>query len=105
MRLLVAAAAGATLVVGFGVAQATGSRPLGGVVLLAGATACGAWWWRTSGPLRALGAVGVGGVAFVVSHPLGNAVGAWPAVLLVAGVGAVLAYAITAPQPAGAPVG
>lgn len=105
MRLQTAVVAAATLVVGFAVASVTGNRALGGVVLVVGAAWCLWRWWSYAGPLRALAAVAVGGVAFVVSHPLGRVLGAWPAVLIVAAVGAVVAYALTPPRRAAAVAG
>lgn len=72
------------LIAGFGVAVASGSRPLGGVVLAAGGLTCiGVWLYRDGRRITgALTAVGLG--AFVVSHLLGNLIGAWPAVFVVA---------------------
>lgn len=83
-------AAGA-LLLGFAVAVASGSRPLGGIVLLLGGLACGLRWRVLLGLRRALALVGVFLAGFVVAHPLGHAIGAWPAVLLVAAaVGSVV---------------
>lgn len=82
-------AAGA-LLLGFAVAAASGSRPLGGVVLFLGGLACGLRWRVLLGLGRALALVGVFLAGFALAHPLGHAIGAWPAVLLVAAaVGAV----------------
>ncbi|WP_426595085.1 hypothetical protein ACPPVS_05805 [Cellulomonas sp. McL0617] len=86
-RVPTAVLAGLTLVVGFAVAQATGVRALGGVVLLAGVAWCvvrsrSAGWWRLSAVVLA------GLVCFVASHLLAPVVGAWPSVIL---VGLVLA--------------
>lgn len=85
------------LVVAFGVAQATGVRWLGGVVLVLAGAWCGARWWRATGPLRAIGAVVVYAVAFVVSHPLGKVLGPWPAVAAVAVAAGVVAWWVTPP--------
>jgi hypothetical protein len=78
--------AGATLIFGYAVAASTGSRPLGGVVLLAGGLWCIRAWKRRHGARTAatLACVGLG--AFVLSHVLALAIGAWPSVLLLAGV-------------------
>jgi hypothetical protein len=79
--------AAACLPAGFGVAVATGVRPLGGLVLLALAVAAGRelpkphWPWY-----------GVVLVCFVASHLLGHAIGAWGAVAVVTAV-ATGAYA------------
>ncbi|MHB8233178.1 MAG: hypothetical protein ACYDHT_00845 [Solirubrobacteraceae bacterium] len=76
--------AGASLIAGYAVAAGTGSRPLGGVVLLAGGLWCVREWLRRNDARTAaeLACVGLG--AFVLSHVLARAIGAWPAVLLVA---------------------
>lgn len=84
--------AAASLIAGFAVAVGTGSRPLGGVVLAIGGLWCIQAWARRHGRRTAvtLGCVGFG--AFVVSHLLGLLVGAWPSVLLVSAVMAVVAW-------------
>lgn len=82
---------------GFSVAQYTGLRWLGAGVLIIGGLWCALRLWRSSGAAATV-IVGVAyAVAFVVSHPLGKAIGAWPAVLLTAAVVAVLAYALMRP--------
>ena len=86
------------LLVGFGVAQTTGTRALGGAILVIGAVWCAWQWWRSAGPARTIAALLIFGVAFVVSHPLGRAIGAWPAVVLVAAIAALLAYMLCAPR-------
>jgi hypothetical protein len=78
-------AAGA-LLLGFGVAEVTGVRAIGGAVLLVGALACGLRWRVLLGLPRAIGLVAVFLAGFVIAHPLGHAIGAWPAVLVVAAV-------------------
>lgn len=91
-QLPTAPVAALSLVLGFAVAELTGVRALGGVVLLAGLSAC-AWMWRErvgAGLLWTL--VGLFLALFVVSHLLARAVGAWPSVLLVASVMFVAAY-------------
>lgn len=70
---------------GFGVAELTGVRALGGLVLLAGGAVCARLALRTepthpAGRTAALLAIAL--VLFVASHPLGGAIGAWPAVLV-----------------------
>jgi hypothetical protein len=81
-----AALAAAGLIGGYAVAVAAGSRPLGGLVLLAFGGACIGLWvrrhgWRTAGFLTALGLA-----AFALSHVIGLLIGGWPAVLLTAAV-------------------
>ena len=94
-RMVTAATGAVALIVGFGIASVTGVRWLGGIALIAGAIWCGIKWWRMAGPLRAIIAVLLSGIAFVISHPLGAAIGAWPSVFVVAVFAGVLAYAIT----------
>jgi hypothetical protein len=76
--------AGGSLVAGFAVADVTGVRPLGGVVLLLAGLVC-AWQWRLAAGLpTAAGLVLLYAGAFAAAHPLARTVGAWPSVLLVA---------------------
>ncbi|MET0433965.1 MAG: hypothetical protein ABW025_07345 [Cellulomonas sp.] len=74
-----------TLVAAFAVAQGTGVRALGGVVLVLGVAWCG---WRSwaAGAARVVAVVLLGAVCFVASHVLAGALGAWPSVLLAAAV-------------------
>ena len=83
------------LVLGFAVAQGTGVRWLGGIVLVAGAAWCGWRWRQRCGLPIAVIAVLVYGIGFVVSHPLGRVIGAWPSVIVVAVACGALALAIT----------
>jgi hypothetical protein len=90
MNLPTAPIAAAGLIAGYAVAVATGSRPLGGVVLLAFAIVCIAVWLRRDGRRTAAMLTGAGLAAFILSHVLGLVIGAWPAVLLSAvAIGAV----------------
>lgn len=84
--------AAASLIAGYAVATGTGSRPLGGLVLAAGGLWCIREWARRNDTRTAviLGCVGL--AAFVVSHVLALAIGAWPAVLLVAAAMALAAW-------------
>jgi hypothetical protein len=84
-------AAGA-LVLGYAVAASTGSRLLGGVVLLIGGLWCARAWTRRHGPRTAATLVCVGLGAFVISHLLALAIGAWPSVLVVAAAMAAAAW-------------
>jgi hypothetical protein len=83
-RLPTAPVAAGTLIVGYAVAVASGSRPLGGVVLLIGGSWCARAWSTRHDPRTALTLTTVGLLAFIASHVLAPQVGAWPAVLLVA---------------------
>jgi hypothetical protein len=84
--------AAGTLIVGYAVAVSTGSRPLGGVVLLIGGLWCAREWLLRHGARTAMGLVGVGLCAFVGSHVLALAIGAWPAVLVLATAMAVVTW-------------
>lgn len=84
--------AAGTLIVGYAVASSTGSRPLGGVVVLLGGLWCIQTWTRRRGPRTAAILSAVGLAAFVVSHLLALAIGAWPSVLLVAATTAVVVW-------------
>lgn len=78
--------AAGTLIVGYAVAAGTGSRPLGGVVLLVGGLWCIQMWTRRHGARIAASLGCVGLAALILSHVLALAIGAWPSVLLVAAV-------------------
>jgi alpha/beta superfamily hydrolase len=62
----------------------TGSRALGGAVLLIGGAWCARAWLRRHDSRTAAVLVGVAFGAFIASHLLALAIEAWPAVLLVA---------------------
>ncbi len=83
-HLPTAPVAASTLVLGYLVADLTGVRWLGGLVLVAGVAFCVLLWRPRVGVART--ALLVAGLAalFVASHLLARAVGGWPAVLLVA---------------------
>lgn len=85
-RLPTAPIAATALIAGYGVAVASGSRPLGGIVLALCGLACVAIWLRRDGRRTAIWLTLVGLVAFALSHVLALAIGAWPAVVLVAAV-------------------
>jgi hypothetical protein len=91
--------AAGSLVAGFAVAAATGVRPLGGLVLVAGTAWCAREWSRRRGTGLAAGLVGLQAVCFVASHVLAGTLGAWPSVALVASVSGVAAWAL-ADRPA-----
>jgi hypothetical protein len=84
--------AAGSLIVGYAVASATGSRPLGGVVLLAGGLWCVRAWTQRNDTRTAVTLACAGLAAFVLSHVLARAIGAWPAVLLVAAAMAAAAW-------------
>jgi hypothetical protein len=84
--------AAGTLIAGYAVAIASGSRPLGAVVLLAGGLWCVREWLRRNDTRTALVLACAGLAAFVVSHVLALAIGAWLAVLLVAAAMAIATW-------------
>ncbi len=86
--------AAGSLISSYGVVAASGSRPLGGLVLAAGGLCCVEIWRRRHGARVAARLGGVGFAAFVVSHLLALAVGAWPAVLIVASATAAATWAL-----------
>jgi hypothetical protein len=94
-RLTLSVIAAATFLAGFGAAELTGVRAVGGVVLLTGGVWCVLLALRlaTVGATVALIAIGLG--LFILSHPLGRAIGAWPAVLVSAALLAGAAGAIS----------
>jgi hypothetical protein len=83
-KVATAPIAAAGLIAGYGVAVASGSRPLGGLVLAACGLACIAIWLARDGGRTAALLAAVGIVAFALSHLLGLVIGSWPAVLVVA---------------------
>ena len=96
-----AVAAAVGLAAGFGVAQGTGVRALGGVVLAAGGLAAGWLWYRRRGPAVAAALAVAYVVAFVLAHVLALGVGwpAWLAVGLVTLAAAALSW-VVADRPA-----
>lgn len=83
-RMPTAPLAAGSLIASYAVVAASGSRPLGGVVLAAGGLWCVAIWTRRQGARTAAQLACVGFGAFVISHLLALAVGPWPAVLIAA---------------------
>jgi hypothetical protein len=84
--------AAGTLLAGWAAVEVTGSRPVGGVVLLCGGLGCAALWQRRHGTRTALTLSAVGFSAFVLSHVLALAIGAWPAVLTVSAIAAAIVW-------------
>jgi hypothetical protein len=103
-QLPTAPLAAGCLILGFGVALASGSRTLGGVVLLAGGIPCMRAWMVRRGPRVASALTGVALAVFVAAHVLGFVIGAWPAVLLAAATMGAAAWIYgDAPALRGAP--
>lgn len=94
-RFPTAPLAAAGLIAGFGVAVASGSRSLGGLVLAAFGLACIAIWLRRDGRRTAAILTAVGLAAFALSHVLGLVIGAWPAVLLSAAAAATACWRLS----------
>ena len=86
----------AGLVVGFGVAQETGNRPLGGVVLAACGVGAGVLWLRRRGRGATVALAGVYLGAFVLAHVLALGVGLnpWLSVSLVTIAAAAVTYGV-----------
>jgi hypothetical protein len=82
--LATAPIAAAGLIIGYGVAVASGSRPLGGAVMGCLGLVCISIWLQRDGRRTAALLTAVGLVAFALSHVVAEVVGAWPAVLLAA---------------------
>jgi hypothetical protein len=80
------------LIGGFAVAVISGSRALGGVVLVIFGLACIAIWRRRDGRHTAIVLTLAALVAFALSHVLGLVIGAWPAVLVTAAGTAALCW-------------
>lgn len=99
-RVPTALVAGAGLIAGYAVAAGTGVRPLGGLVLVAACGWCARRWWTERGPLVAILLAAAFTTAFVLSHPLGNLIGAGPAVLCVSALVAAVVW-VAGDRPAG----
>ena len=84
--------ASGSLLLGFAVAQATGVRPLGGIVLFAGCAWCGLRWLRSAGTTRTVLLVVIYLAGFVLAHVIADTLGAWGSVLLVSAVVGLAAY-------------
>ncbi|MGE4426121.1 MAG: hypothetical protein AB7G37_06700 [Solirubrobacteraceae bacterium] len=86
--------AAAALVIGFAVADVTGVRPLGGLVLFLGALWCGLRWRASRGLPVALALVVVFLAAFALSHVVSDVLGAWGSVLTLSALVAVVVWAV-----------
>jgi hypothetical protein len=94
--------AAGSLVLGFGVAQATGVRPIGGLVLVAGAGWCVLRWRAQAGNRVAAGLAALYLAAFAASHLIADALGTWGSVAATSGVVGLATWAL-ADRPGGAP--
>jgi hypothetical protein len=103
-RITVATIVFIGLVAGFAVAQLSGSRPAGGVVLILSGLAAATVMWRAGGRWGIVAAGLAYAAAFALSHPLATITTAWPASIISALVAAAVAYAVT-PAKAGTSAG
>jgi hypothetical protein len=87
------------LVLGFAVADVTGVRPLGGIVLLGAGLWLAVAWRRRAGDAAMWGLGSLYALLFVASHALGAVLGTWPAVLTVAAVAAVASFVVADRPP------
>jgi len=94
-RIATAPLAAAGLIAGYAVARASGSRPLGGVVLAVFGLSCIAVWLHRDGRRRAALLTVAGLSAFALSHVLALLIGAWPSVLIVSAVMAVICWKLS----------
>ncbi len=86
--------AAGSLVLGFAVAQATGVRALGGIVLLVAVAWCFARWRARAGVPAAAALAVLYALAFASSHVLADALGTWGAVLAVAATVGTAAWTV-----------
>lgn len=93
--LATAPIAAAGLIVGYGVAVASGSRPLGGLVLGCCGLVCVVTWLRRDGRRRAAMLTAAGLFAFASSHVLALVISPWPSVLLVAAAIAAACWVVS----------
>lgn len=94
MRYATWPVAAGSLLLGFGVAEATGVRALGGIVLVAGAGWCALRWRNNAGTARTAALLLVYVGAFIGAHVIADGVGAWPAVLIAAAVTGLAVWAL-----------
>jgi hypothetical protein len=87
--------AAAGLLGGYGVAVASGSRPLGGVVLAGFGLLCVIVWLRRDGGRTAAALTAVGLVVFALSHGLGLLMGGWAAVVVCALAAAAICWKVS----------
>lgn len=99
-RRLVPLVATATFLAGFAVAELTGVRALGGLVLLLGAVWCAREALPVAGRAATAGLLLAALALFAVSHPLGEAIGSWPAVVVTAVLAGLAAAAVVRPAAA-----
>ena len=87
------------LVLGFGLAEATGLRWLGGLVMLVANLLAIPRWLAAGGTRLAVALTVVFWACMVLSHPLAHQIGTWPSVLTVALVAAATAWLLADRRP------
>lgn len=87
------------LIGGYLVARETKVRPLGGAVLAVNGAVATREWLRHAGPVGTAALLGIYLGGFGASHPLAKKIGAWPAVLTVAGVSSAASYLLSDRRP------
>ena len=92
MAIRTAPVVAASLIGGYLVASKSKNRKLGGAVLGVGGIIAKTEWMKTSGPATTAVLSGIFYGGFGLSHPLAKKIGAWPAVLTVAGISAASAH-------------
>lgn len=92
VRGVIALLVGLGLIGSFAVAFVDGQRVLGGIVLIVVGLACAIWLYRIAGWRPTLVTGFAYALGFGLSHPLGDLVGPWPSVVVVALVAAVVAF-------------
>lgn len=95
LRLVVFGLAAVALILGFAVAQATGNRAMGGVLMAALALMSATLMFRSGARWGIVVAGAVFIAAFALSHPLGNLIGSWPAVILAAAIAGAASFELT----------
>jgi hypothetical protein len=100
--IIVAVVVLAGLVAGFALAQLSGSRPAGGIVLVLAGAAAAVLMWRAGSRWGVLVTGLAYAIAFALSHPLAALTTAWPAAMISGLAAAAVAYAATpeSPRPA-----
>ena len=92
--------AAGSMVLGFAVADLTGVRPLGGLVLLLAAAWCAQRWVDRAGMGATIALLGFWFAAFVASHVLADPLGTWPAVFFVASAVGAAVWSVADARPA-----
>lgn len=95
LRLVVFGLTAVALILGFAVAQATGNRTLGGLAMAVVALLSATLMFRSGARWGIVLAGSVFLAAFALSHPLGNLIGAWPAVILASAIAGAASFELT----------